>query len=155
VRRLAALLAVAALAAPAGPAFASERHPTLAELESEVMCPTCAGETLDQSQAPAARRVKLFIAERIRAGDTRSEIKRKLVAEFGPRILAAPPRRGFDLLAWWLPIAGIVAAAVVLAAAAWRWSRSREPEPPLAAAGVGPLDPELERRLDDELRGFE
>jgi cytochrome c-type biogenesis protein CcmH len=154
VRRLAALLAVALLAVPAA-ARASERHPTLAELESEVMCPTCAGETLDQSQAPAARRVKLFIAQRIRAGDTRGEIKRKLVAEFGPQILAAPPRRGFDLLAWWLPIVGITAAAVVVAVAAWRWSRSREPEPPLAAAAVGPLDPELERRLDDELRRFE
>jgi cytochrome c-type biogenesis protein CcmH len=154
VRPVVLLVAVAVLAVPAA-ARASERHPTLSELEAEVMCPTCAGETLDQSQAPAARRVKLFIAQRIRAGDTRSEIKRKLVDEFGPGILAAPPRKGFDLLAWWLPVAGIVAAAIVLGAAAWRWSRKREPEPPLAAVGVGPLDPELERRLDDELRAFE
>jgi cytochrome c-type biogenesis protein CcmH/NrfF len=159
VRRFAAVLAVALLAVPAA-ARASERHPTLAELEGEVMCPTCAGETLDQSTAPAARRVKLYIAERIRAGDTKSEIERRLVVEFGPAILAAPPKRGFDLLAWWLPLVGIAVAAAVLGVAAWRWSRSREPEPAAGGAvasgnGRARIDPELERRLDDELARFE
>jgi hypothetical protein len=52
-----------------------------------------------------------------------------------------------------LPLAGLAAGAVLVGFAAWRWSRARDPAP--VAAGVGPLDSELERRLDDELRTFE
>src|SRR5581483_12051119 len=100
------LLAVAGaglllLAVHPAPAAASERHPTLNELEGEVMCPTC-HTTLDQSSAPAARRIEAFIRRRIAAGDTKSEIKAKLVAQFGPSILAAPPKHGFNLIVWWL-----------------------------------------------------
>jgi cytochrome c-type biogenesis protein CcmH len=151
VRLLAAAMLALALAL-AAPALASEAHPTLAELEGEVMCPICK-TTLDQSNSAAAQRIKAFIVRRIRAGDTKSEIKRELVRDFGPSILAEPPKRGFDLLAWLLPIGGLVAGALAVGYAAWRWTRSREPEPALAS--VGPLDPELERRLDDELRRFD
>jgi cytochrome c-type biogenesis protein CcmH/NrfF len=147
VKRLFPIVLVALLFVPA--AHASERHPTLAELEGEVMCPVCE-TTLDQSSSPAAQQIKRVIATRIAAGDTKTQIKNRLVAEYGDAILAAPPREGFGLVAWWLPVAGIVAAAVVVGIGAWRWARSREPAP------VGPpLDPSSERRLDDELRRFE
>jgi cytochrome c-type biogenesis protein CcmH len=147
VKRLFPIVLVALLFVPA--AHASERHPTLAELEGEVMCPVCE-TTLDQSSSPAAQQIKRVIATRIAAGDTKTQIKDRLVAEYGDAILAAPPREGFGLVAWWLPVGGIVAAAVVVGIGAWRWARSREPAP------VGPpLDPSSERRLDDELRRFE
>jgi cytochrome c-type biogenesis protein CcmH len=141
--RFAVVLVAALLAVPV--ASASERHPTQAELEGEVMCPVC-GTTLDQSNSPAAEQIKRVIAQRIAAGDTTSQIENRLVAEYGEAILAAPRHKGFGLLAWWLPIAGIVAGAVIVGAGAWRWSRARErePDPPR-------LDPALERRLDDEL----
>ena len=130
-------------------ARASEQHPSQAELEGEVMCPVC-GTTLDQSSSPAAQQIKRVIAGRIAAGDTKSEIKDRLVAEYGDSILAAPPRHGFGLVAWWLPIGGILVAGVLVGLGAWRWSRAREPAPlPVQ------LDPALERRLDDELRRFE
>jgi cytochrome c-type biogenesis protein CcmH len=147
VKRLLVVLAAALLVVPA--AHASDTHPTLAELEGEVMCPVC-GTTLDQSNAPAAQQIKRLIAVRIAAGDTKSEIKTRLVSEYGDAILAAPKRKGFGLLACWLPIVGILGAAALLAAGAWRWSHAREDEPPPAR-----LDPALERRLDDELRRFE
>ena len=148
----AALLALALALALAAPAPASEAHPTLAELEGQVMCPIC-HTTLDQSNSAAAQRIKAFIVRRIRAGDTKSQIEDRLVADFGPSILAQPPKKGFDLLAWLLPIGGLLAGAVAVGFAAWRWTKSREPEPALAA--VGSLDPQLERRLDDELRRFD
>ena len=142
------LVSVAALlAVPV--ARASEQHPTQAELDGEVMCPVC-GTTLDQSDSPAAQQIKRVIAQRIAAGDTKSEIKDRLVANYGESILAAPPHHGFGLVAWWLPIVGITAAAAVVGVGAWRWSRAREP-----AASSAPLDPALERRVDDELRRYE
>ena len=148
MKRVALILFVLALAtAPA--ALGSESRPTLEELEGEVMCPVC-GTTLDQSNAPAAMQIKRVIAARIAAGDTKSEIKDRLVAEYGDAILAAPPKEGLGLLAWWLPIVGIVAAAVLVGLGALRWARAREPAPAAAR-----LDPALERRVDEELRRYD
>jgi cytochrome c-type biogenesis protein CcmH len=144
------VLAVLALAL-AAPALASERHPTLGELEGEVMCPTCKS-TLDQSTAPIADRIRQFISARIAAGDTKSEIKQQLVDQFGPAVLAEPSKKGFNLLAWVLPFVGIGLAAAALGVLAWRWTRSREP---VAAVSGAPLDPELDRRVDEELARFD
>jgi cytochrome c-type biogenesis protein CcmH len=150
-------LALAALLLSAAPAAASESHPTQGELESELMCPICAGETLAQSDSPPAVRIKAYIAQRIVAGDTKSEIKDKLVVQWGQRILAAPPRHGFSLLAWVLPLVGVVGGAGILGILAWRWTRVREsePAPQRWALNGHPLGPEEERRLDEELARFD
>ena len=111
-------------------ALASEQHPTQAELEGELVCPTCS-TTLDQSNAPIALRMKEFVRSRIAAGDTKSEIKEELVAQFGKGVLAAPEQKGFDLLAWVLPIVGLLGGAAVLTVLAWRWTRRPEDELPL------------------------
>lgn len=124
------LLALVVALAVVPSALASEQHPTQAELEGELVCPTCQ-TTLDQSNAPIATRMKQFVRRRIAAGDTKSEIKEQLVAQFGKGVLAAPERKGFDLLAWVLPIAGLLAGAVVLTVLAWRWTRRPEDELPL------------------------
>jgi cytochrome c-type biogenesis protein CcmH len=153
--RPALLLAVLIALVGAGTAAASEENPTLAELEQEVICPTC-HTTLALSSSPIADRMRAFISARIAAGDTKSEIKSKLVAQFGEAVLAAPPKKGFNLLVWLLPLVGIAVAALVVGLLAQRWSRARAP----AAAdpssnGRAPLDPELERRLDEELARFD
>jgi cytochrome c-type biogenesis protein len=76
-----ALVWLVALAFPVA-ALGSEEHPTLRELEGELMCPTCE-TTLELSNAPAANQIRRFVRARIAAGDTKSEIEDKLVAEFG------------------------------------------------------------------------
>ena len=151
MRTLAVALVALVLSAPAA---ASERHPTLGELEGQLMCPICEGETLAQSDSPAAQRIKAYIQLRISQGATRSQIKRELVDQWGKRILAAPPRHGFDLLAWLLPIVGVLAGAAVIGVLAWRWSRSREPAAQWTLT-ARPLGLEDERRLDEELRRFD
>ena len=156
MKRALLLLAVCVVVPPT--AAASEERPTQAELEKEIICPVCTPATLDQSDSPIARRMEAFIARRIAAGDTKSEIKAKLVDDFGPQVLAAPPRSGFNWLAWLLPLAGLGLGAAGVGVAAWRWSRSRERpvEPPLEARnGRRSIDPELERRLEEELARFE
>ncbi len=115
------------------------------------MCPVC-HTTLDQSDSPTAKAIERFISQRIAACETGSQIKRELVDSFGPAILAAPPKKGFDLLAWWLPLGGILLAAAAIAVGVWRWSRSRDAEP---APADERLDPELDRRVDDALARFE
>ena len=152
-RRLLATLALLALLG-AVPAAAGEERPSLAELEGELICPTCR-TTLAESNAPIAQRMRVIIEQRIRAGDTKSEIKDRMVQNFGPGVLAAPSREGFDLLAWLVPLAGLGLGAVAVGLLAHRWSRGRqhdEEEPAPDRNGRTPLDPELERQLDRELR---
>jgi cytochrome c-type biogenesis protein CcmH/NrfF len=79
---------------------------------------------------------------------TESEIKADLVGNFGAGILAAPPRKGFDLLAWWLPLGGIFLGALLLALGVWRWSRARGPDGEPEPSG---LDDETEQRIDELL----
>ncbi len=138
----------------AAPAAASEQHPTLGELEGQLMCPICEGETLAQSDSPAAQQIKTYVQRRIDQGATRSEIKHELVQQWGARILAAPPRHGFDLLAWLLPIVGVLGGAAVIGVLAWRWSRQREPAAQWTLT-ARPLGPEDERLVDEELRRFD
>jgi cytochrome c-type biogenesis protein CcmH/NrfF len=129
----------------AGPAAACA-HPrtSLTYLEGQIMCPTC-HTTLDQSDSDAARQIEAYIQKRIGECATAGQIESELVKNFGAGILAAPPHKGFDLLAWWLPLGGVIAGAGLLALGVWRWSRRREPEP------VVPLDAETERRIDELL----
>jgi cytochrome c-type biogenesis protein CcmH len=155
MKRLAPFFVAALLLAPG--AAASEQHPTLNELENEVMCPVC-GTTLAQSDSPAAHQIERDISARIAQGWTKSRIKNSLVDTYGEEILASPPKHGFNLLAWLLPLVGVVAGGAVLGFAAWGWSRGR-PEPESLTApsrnGHGPIDPELDRRVDEELARFD
>jgi cytochrome c-type biogenesis protein CcmH len=144
------LLAVAVALALVGPAAAADR-PNVADLEAELVCPVCK-TTLDQSDAPVARRMKAIIRVRIAEGASAEQIKTELADQFGEAVLAAPPKRGFDLLAWLLPIAGVAVGAVALGYLAVVWSR-RDPDE--AEATATPLDPELDRRIDDELGRLE
>jgi cytochrome c-type biogenesis protein CcmH len=149
-RALAVVVAALVLAAPA----AACTHPrtSLASLEGQVMCPVC-HTTLDQSSSPTAQHIEAFIRARVARCESAGQIKTELVANFGQSILAAPPQKGFDLLAWWLPLGGIVAAGLAIGVGVWRWSR-RDRDEPRPSAGDA-LDPELERRVDEALRGFE
>ena len=135
----------------AGPAAAC---PTLPDLEGKFICPTCK-TTLDQSDAPAARQIKAYLARRVAACASEGQIRDELVAQFGTQVLAAPPRKGFHWLAWLLPLVGLLVAAAVISVLVWRWSHTRTPELDADSNGRTPLDPELERRLDRELARFD
>jgi cytochrome c-type biogenesis protein CcmH len=125
--------------------------PNAADLEAEIVCPVCE-TTLDQSNAPIALRMKAFIRQRIAAGDSEAQIKDALVAEFGEEVLAEPPGGGFGLLAWLLPLVALAAGAVAVALLVRRWSARRPSDPGDAEA---PLDPQLERLVDEELARFD
>ena len=148
MRSGAAVLAFLCALAAAGPLRAAE-PPQAADLEKQLVCPVCE-TTLDQSNAPVAERMKLYIRERIASGETEQEIVDALVAEFGPGVVATPPRSGFGLVAWLVPIVGLLAGALVLGALVRIWSRGRA-----RPATERSLDPQLERRVDEELARFD
>jgi cytochrome c-type biogenesis protein CcmH len=140
------LVVVALVLSAIGFPGAAAGQPNPADLEAELVCPTCK-TTLDQSNAPVANRMKAIIRQRIAEGATAAEIKAELVDQFGPAVRAEPTKRGFDLLAWALPLAGVAIAAAGVGALAWAWSRRGAADETPAR----PLDEELDRRVDEEL----
>src|SRR3954447_19621001 len=140
-------VAVSALAlAPA--ALACTPRASQASLESKLVCIQC-HTTLDESDSPFANELKAEVARRIARCESEQQILDAMVAEFGPTVLSTPQTHGFDLIAWVLPIGGILLAAAALGRGARHWSRPREPPQPQ------PLGPEDERRVDDALARFD
>ena len=149
-RALAALLVALALPALAAPAaLAACPRTSLPDIEDEVMCPVCGTPLAVAEQAPQAQRERAFIRAAIARCESKQQIKDRLVAQFGPRILAVPAKQGFSLTAWLVPILALLVATLVLAFTVPRWRRRRgggPPQPP------GPAPSEAERsRLEREL----
>ena len=151
MRALQALLLLVVCLALAGGVAAAP--PNAADLEAEIVCPICK-TTLDQSNAEIAQRMKGYIRRRIADGASEKQIKDELVDQFGAGVLAEPPKKGFNLLAWALPIGAGALGACILGAVAWSWSRRGRAEAEAEAREPG-LDPDLEDRVDVALREFD
>ena len=118
-----AVALVACLTVPvlAVSASAATLKPTLSDIEDEVMCPTC-GVALSLSESPQAERQRALIQRLIDQGRSEQQIKARLVDEYGPSVLAAPPRSGFSLTAYLVPL---IALAIALGSVAVALRRRR------------------------------
>ena len=116
-------------------------------LDRMLMCPVCPAESIDQAQVPLARQMRQQVREMLAAGAGRTEILDWFAERYGPSVLAAPPKTGRNLLAWTLPVAGVLAAllAGVLALRAMT-GRNRDDDAAAPAAATVP-DSELEPYL--------
>ncbi len=147
-----ALLAVGAATAPARAQSYEDIPPHLEEraqhLYGALMCPQCAGQTLDQSHAPIAETMRQIIRDQLIDGASDDAIVDLLVGAYGESILASPPARGFSLTVWLVPPIAILlgAAAVALAVRSLRRPQPAAPATPGGAPAVGA--PELEQYLD-------
>lgn len=150
MRLLVAALAALALAAPAA---ACTPRASQAYLETRLVCIQC-HTTLDESDSTFAVEMKNEIARQIRLCRTNSQIIASMVSQFGPAVLSTPQTHGFDLIAWVLPIGGILAAAAALAVGARTWSRARDGESVESTQSAG-MTVEDERRVDAALERFE
>jgi cytochrome c-type biogenesis protein CcmH len=148
VRRVLALVVLAAaLLAPAPAGADATWSPS--DVQTQLMCPTC-HQRLDQSDSAVAQRMKALILQWHAQGLSEQQVKDRFVTMFGPEVLAAPPARGFDLLAWLVPGLVLVGGAAVAGGLALAWARHRGGD-----ADAAPLDPAMERRIDAELDAFE
>lgn len=152
MRALLVLGAVAAIAlAPAVAQGHAGRHrTTLSEIEREVMCPTC-GTTLQLASSPLAERQRAFILARVERNQTKAQIKAALVTEFGEQVLANPPRRGFDVAVYAVPLGTLSLVLLMVIVAIRRWRR----RPPQASPPRRDVLAEADAlRLDDELARY-
>ena len=74
------------------------------QLASQLMCPVCDGQTIDGSNAQIAQDMRAKVYELLKGGDSNDEIREYFIIRYGEGILAAPPRTGFNLIAWIVPM---------------------------------------------------
>jgi cytochrome c-type biogenesis protein CcmH len=150
-----AVTAVLAALMPLGwaPQALAAPHPrtSLTAVENDLMCVAC-HEPLAVSQSPQAESERRLISHLIALGDTKAEIERVMVAQYGPSVLARPPAHGFDLSVYVIPPAAVLVGLAVVGYALVRWRRARRGEEMDAA--LQPLSAGDARRLQEDLARY-
>ena len=108
-------------------------------LSQELRCMVCQNQSIDDSDAPLARDLRLLVRERIGSGDSDSQVFDFLVARYGEFVLLKPRFTPHTLLLWLLPPLALVGGGLAL----WFYSRRR------ANAG-NPTDPSLLHLTEEE-----
>lgn len=73
-------------------------------LSHQLRCLVCQNQSIDDSDAPLARDLRILVRERLVAGDSDAQVKDFLVARFGDFVLLKPPFKGSTLLLWMTPV---------------------------------------------------
>lgn len=108
------------------------------DLSTGLRCMVCQNQSIDESEAPLARDLRILIRERLTAGDSDGQVKDFVVARYGDYVLLKPRLKPGTLVLWLTPFL-IVAAGLVV------FIRRRSP----AAAPVeAPLSEAEQRQLD-------
>ena len=95
------------------------------QIAATIKCPTCVGQSVAQSDAPASLAIRADIERRIGIGETDDDIRQAMATRFGPDVLLTPSSSGLVGLVWILPIAAVTACLAVLASTLRRWLRNR------------------------------
>jgi cytochrome c-type biogenesis protein CcmH len=146
VRGLALLAALtAALALPTAATAAACPQTTLGDVEDEVMCSICKTPLNVAEEAPQAQRERAYIARLIARCRSKDQIKRALVAQFGPAVLALPGDAGDDggledKLVYIVPGVVLLLAATAIALTATRWRRTKRGNPTATATAAAAAD---------------
>jgi cytochrome c-type biogenesis protein CcmH len=92
------------------------------DIAATIKCPTCRSQSVADSEAPAAKFLRIEIARRVEQGQSADEIRAFAASRYGSDVLLTPERSGLAGLVWVLPVAlGVVAAGfVVLALRRWQ-----------------------------------
>jgi len=144
MRRLALLLYAALLIA--APALAVEPDEVLSDpvleararaLSKSLRCMVCQNQSIDDSNAPLARDLRILVRERLKSGDSDLQVREYLVARYGEFVLLEPRISGRTIALWAAP--GLVLVLGLLGIVLWM--RRRAPAVPL------PLSAEEKQRL--------
>ena len=98
------------------------------ELSRELRCMVCQNQSIDESEAPLARDLRLLVRERLTKGDTDKQVLDFLVARYGEFVLLKPPLESRTIILWALPPVALIAGAIGLFFAVFR-RRPGRPEP--------------------------
>jgi cytochrome c-type biogenesis protein CcmH len=123
------------------------------ELSKELRCMVCQNQSIDDSDAPLARDLRVLVRERLQAGDSDEQVLEFLVKRYGEFVLLDPRFSGHTALLWLMPVLVLLFGAVVLMLAWRRHRRAVKADSPPAASA--PLTAAENARLSRILQGPE
>ena len=116
------------------------------EISAGLRCLVCQNQSIDDSNAPLARDLRLLVRERLQAGDTNAQVVQFVEDRYGEFVLLSPPLSWRTVLLWAAPLFALI-LAVWISVRAW----SRRQTVAAAAPASAPLSPEEEKKLREIL----
>jgi cytochrome c-type biogenesis protein CcmH/NrfF len=120
---LAVALVIGATREPAARTPDEQVTERVQSLSESVMCPTCRGQSVADSDSSAARGIRTYIERRIGEGAGNDQVRNELANIYGEDVLLTPGRSGWQGLVWVLPVAALVGALAGIAFAFHHWRR--------------------------------
>lgn len=120
----------------------------------QLYCPVCENIPLDACGTAACEQWRGIIYDKLKEGWTEDQIKDYFVAQYGDRVLAEPPKQGFNWLAYLVPLLVFAGGGFLLYRGFDQWKQSA---PPAAVSGESPLKEDPSRdlyisRIEEELK---
>jgi cytochrome c-type biogenesis protein CcmH len=115
------------------------------DVASELRCVVCQNLSVADSPSEMAGQMRTIVRERLAEGQTPAQVRQYFVERYGDWILLSPPRRGFTLLVWVVPMLATAAGVVLVGVLITRWTRRRPTVAPPA------VDPAMSERIRREL----
>ncbi len=153
---LSVVILLLALALPFSAVLAQTSTPSDDEVNRiarQLYCPVCENTPLDVCPTKACEEWREQIRTMLAEGSTEEEIKQYFVEYYGARVLAEPPRQGFNWLAYIVPPVAVLLGVIVLVRAFRSWRKpAAVPEAGAEAEKPDPQADEYVARLEEELR---
>ncbi len=139
------------------PAFAQEPTPNVDDqvlrISKNLYCPVCTGVPLDVCETQACAQWRALIREKLLAGENEEQIRQYFIAQYGERVLGAPPPEGFNLSAYILPVLALLIGGVIIFWTTRTWLK--RPVSTNTPATVPHIAPEYAERIARELQARE
>src|SRR5229473_4855413 len=84
------------------------------DVASQLKCPVCQGESVADSPSTISQQMRGVIRQQLQQGQSEQQIIQYFVSRYGSNILWSPPKQGFTMLAWIIPIAILLGGAILL-----------------------------------------
>lgn len=124
-------------------------------ISKNLYCPVCTGVPLDICETQACVQWRALIREKLLAGESEQQIRAYFIAQYGERVLGAPPPEGFNLSAYILPVVVLLIGAVILFFTARSWLKRPQNNNNNAPAAVPQVSSEYAERIARELKARE
>ena len=109
-------------------------------ISKELRCLVCQNQSIDDSDAPLARDLRVLVRERLQAGESDEEVINFVVDRYGDFVLLRPPVKASTLVLWLSPVAALIVGIFLLLT----WFRKQKQLVPVQAK---PLSEEEKKKL--------
>jgi cytochrome c-type biogenesis protein CcmH len=134
----------------AAPPPGAVNEETVRGIAAQLRCVVCQNLSVADSPSEMANQMRGIIRERLVAGDSPEQVVAYFVEKYGEWILLSPLPRGFNLLVWVLPFAGLAGGFVAVLIMARRWARRTAGRP-----AADKIEPAVRERIRREMAELE